>query len=110
MDLGLFSILAHRASPSRLESPEAAAEAKPLTANARKNNRKNKRKKGDVNKLCKQQAEEWNAFFPTVCPEGPLCEDLLACTSPALAVCDFTAFLVCAAGGTGGLAKGISLR
>lgn len=105
MTHGLFSLVARHATSSRLESPEAATQAKPLTANARKK----KRKKGDVNKLCKQQAEEWRAFFPTVCPEGPICDDLLACTSPALAVCDFTAFLVCTAGGTGGFTESISL-
>jgi hypothetical protein len=106
MNHELFSILARRASPRRLDVAEATAEAKPVTANAKKNHRK----KGDVNKLCKQQAEEWAAFFPTVCPDGDACADLLTCTSSALARCDFTAFLVCANASTEGLAEGISLR
>lgn len=89
----LFNILTRRASPPHMEVTEATAQAKPITANAKKHHRK----KGDVNKRCKQQAEEWIAFFPTVCPEGPACESLLACTSPALAVCDFTGFLQCVA-------------
>lgn len=106
MNHDLFSILARRASPLRLEVTEATTVAKPITANARKKHHK----KGDVNKRCKQQAEEWSAFFPTICPEGPSCEQLLACTSPPLAECDFTAFLVCLAGGTVGLTAAISLR
>jgi hypothetical protein len=86
----LFSILARRASPSLLEVTEATAHAKPITANAKRN----KRKKGDVNKRCKQQAEEWIAFVPTFCPEGPICDASLACSS-LLTVCDFTGFLGC---------------
>jgi len=106
MNHGYLSILARRASPSRVGVIEAAAQAKPMAANARKN----KRKKGDVNKRCKQQAEEWNAFLPTFCPEGPLCEELLACTSPPLTRCDFTAFLVCLTAATAGLSEGVSSR
>jgi hypothetical protein len=97
----LFNILTRRASPPHMDVTEATAQARPITANAKKN----RRKKGDVNKRCKQQAEEWRTFFPTVCPEGPLCENLLACTSPALAVCDFTGFLQCLATTTGGPAE-----
>ena len=90
MNHGYFSILARRGSASRLGIIEAA-QAKPMTANARKNK---KRKKGDVNKRCKQQAEEWNAFFPTFCPEGPICDALVTCSS-LLTLCDFTGFLGC---------------
>jgi hypothetical protein len=105
MNHGLFSLVARHATPSRLESPEAAAQAKPLTANAKKK----KRKKGDVNKRCKQQAEEWSTFLPTFCPEGPLCEALAACTT-ALTVCDFTGFLTCLGGEPEDPADAISPR
>lgn len=106
MDHELFSILARRASLSRQEVIEATSPAKPMAANAKKHHRK----KGDVNGRCKQQAEEWNTFFPTVCPEGPLCATLLACTSPPLTRCDFTGFLECLETTTDGLAEAISLR
>jgi hypothetical protein len=101
----LFSIVARQASPRRLEVAEATDEAKPITANARKN----KRKKGDVNKRCKQQAEDWRAFVPTFCQASPLCEILAACTTP-LTVCDFTGFLVCLAAGSEIPPEEISLR
>jgi len=104
MNHQLLSILARRASPSRLEVSEATARTELITANARKN----KRKKGDVNKRCKQQAAEWSAFVSTECSGDVSCEEALACTTAALSRCDFSGFLVCL-GGPEDLADAASL-
>ena len=90
MNFEQFSILARRVAPPALASIEATTQARPMISNARKKHRQ----KGDVNKRCKQQAEEWNAFFPTFCPEGPICDALVTCSS-LLTLCDFTGFLGC---------------
>lgn len=98
-----FSILTHRASPSRRASIEVPIQASPMTEKARKKHRK----KGDVNKRCKQQAEEWSAFVPTICEDGTFCDLLIACGTP-LAICDFSSFLGCLGGGPADLTDAVS--
>lgn len=100
-----FSLLARRSSSLSLGGVDAEARTGPITASARKKHRK----KGDVNNRCKQQAEDWRAFLPTICAEGPVCEGFLACATP-LATCDFTGFLVCLSASPAALADAIALR
>jgi hypothetical protein len=102
----LFSILTRRASPSLMGIAEATAQTKPITANARKNKRKN----GDVNKRCKQQAEEWGALISPQCPGNVVCEEILACSTAVLSRCDFSGFLDCLFGELEDPADAVSLR
>jgi hypothetical protein len=87
-----ISPFARRASLSRAGATGVATQATPVTADSKKK----KRKKGDVDKRCKQQAADWIEFVPTFCGDGALCQEIIACARP-LRTCDFTGFLVCLA-------------
>ncbi len=85
-----ISPFTRRASLSRLGATGVAAQAAPVSADGKKRNRK----KGDVNKRCKQQARDWIEFVPTFCGDGVGCQEIIACARQ-LKTCDFTGFLVC---------------
>lgn len=69
--------------------------ARPFTAGARKNQRKTKKKKGDVYKLCKEQAAVWTSYGTIACDGTPAqCQAALTCAAP-LGVCDFRGFFDC---------------
>jgi hypothetical protein len=91
-----FDSLTRRASLATLGVAGMVALAHPFTAGAKKN-RKKKRNKGDVNKLCKQQVDqclESSALFG--CEEDDLeCQALFETCSPEMGQCDFDGFFVC---------------
>lgn len=101
-----LSILTRRASLPPLASIELTAQVGPMKSNARKKHRK----KGEVNKRCKQQSEEWGAVIAPECPGDPACEELLTCGTTALSRCDFGTFLDCLFGGPKEPTEAASMR
>jgi hypothetical protein len=90
MDPVSFDALSRRASLMTLGTAGLAALASPLTVDAKKK----KKKKGDVNKLCKRQIGECNTFVTITCAGDPECLDALPCCQE-LKTCDFAGFLNC---------------
>jgi hypothetical protein len=69
-----------------------AALASPGTTDAKK---KNKRKKGDVNKLCKQQPGAWTSYLLANGDLTPAQRLALNACGSSLGTCDFSGFWSC---------------
>jgi hypothetical protein len=96
MEPRTFDALTRRASLLTLGTAGLAALALPLTGAAKaKKSRKNKNKnKGNVNKRCKTQVGQCEAFVDDFCGDQPECAEQLACCS-SLGTCDFLGFIAC---------------
>jgi hypothetical protein len=92
MDPVNFDTLTRRASLLGLGTAGLAAFAVPLAADGKK---KKKRKKGDVNQLCKQQVGECDIFVTGTCEGDAECLAEASACCPLLATCDFNGFLTC---------------
>ncbi len=83
--------LTRRASLVALSAAGLGATMSPLAA------RDKKKKKPDVNKLCKPQVDQCEASFTALCAGGDAeCLAILGCCE-SLGACDFTSFAVCLA-------------
>jgi hypothetical protein len=92
VDAVTFDALSRRASLATLGAAGVAVLAMPTLADAKK--KKKGKKKGDVNKRCKAQAETWVTFVETECGTGPECQEFIACGVP-LRTCNFSAYFDC---------------
>jgi hypothetical protein len=92
VDAVTFAAVSRRVSLLTL-SAAGLAVANPSVTDAKK---KGKKKKGDVNKRCKAQAEGWITLIEIECgPDtDPECQPFIACGEP-LRTCNFTAFFDC---------------
>jgi len=91
MDDVSFDALSRRASLTALGTAGlAAAFTAPLTAGAKKK----KKKKADVNKLCKKQVGQCTSFLLAQCAGQPTCPAIVACCS-FFGKCNTTGFLAC---------------
>jgi hypothetical protein len=86
-----FAGLTRRASLMTLGASGLVAFVNSKTAGAKKHKKK---KKGDVNKLCKRQIGACSTFLTARCGGQPYCAAALACCS-ILGSCDATAFFTC---------------
>jgi hypothetical protein len=86
-----FDALTRRASLLGLGTAGLAALVIPIASHAKKK----KKKKGNVNKLCKQQVSECNIFVTGTCESDAECLAEASACCPLLATCDFNGFLAC---------------
>jgi hypothetical protein len=91
MDGIVFHTLARRGSLVSVGAAGLAALAKPITAGGKK---KNKKKKGDVNTLCKQEVNDCLVTLTAACEDAPCVAAVQLCC-PKLATCDFTGLINC---------------
>jgi DNA invertase Pin-like site-specific DNA recombinase len=71
--------------------------ANPAVSAAARKKRKGKKKKGDVNRRCKEQAADVRTLVEISCGDDVECQERgLTCVGP-LATCDFNGFLQCVA-------------
>lgn len=90
MDGNAFDALTRRASLLTLGAAGLASLGTPGVASARK-----KRKKGDVNALCKQQVSQCLAFFIPLCGATASCLARFNLCCPQLGTCNFSGFNDC---------------
>jgi hypothetical protein len=92
MDPVSFDALTRRASLVSAGATGLAALATPMLAEGKK---KKKTKKGDVNKLCKQQVGECTDFLLPLCMGDPQCLVQVPICCEEFATCDSAGFLNC---------------
>lgn len=83
-----LSSLTRRASIMTLGVAGLSTAIPPLAA------RDKKKKKGDVNKLCKPQTDQCEAIFTVGCNGNPECLASIRCCE-SLSTCDFNGFATC---------------
>jgi hypothetical protein len=91
MDPVSFDALTRRASLISMGAAGLVAFAQPDAAKSKK---KHKKKKGDVNKLCKEEVSDCLAVLTAVC-EDAACVAVVQLCCPKLATCDFAGHLNC---------------
>jgi hypothetical protein len=91
MDSVVFDALTRRASLISAGAAGFAALAHPIAADGKKKKRK---KKGDVNKLCKQEVNDCVTVLTAAC-EDAMCVAAVQLCCPELATCDFTGLVAC---------------
>ena len=97
MNQFVSSVLDRRSSLMTLGALGVKVATTPIAADAKKKHGKTKRKQGDPNGRCTQQAGTWNTFVTTECAGDATCLEFLTCAEP-LKTCNFTGFFTCFAG------------
>ncbi len=90
MDGNTFDALTRRAPLLALAAAGLASLGSPGAAAARK-----KRKKGDVNALCKPQVSQCLAFYLPQCSANASCLARFNLCCPEFGTCDFSGFFDC---------------
>jgi hypothetical protein len=94
MDASRFDRMTRRASLMTLGAMGLAGFTA-LTSRGAADARKKKKKKGDVNKLCKQQPGAWTSYLLTNGDGTPAQRQALNACGSQLGTCDFSGFWSC---------------